>query len=88
MTLTTHFIAVEADRQIDQTGPIKESMASWIERSCGDVTEVTKRRRICNYSEETAIYSYILSQKISLIEDDLAFIPWFHFFLFSFEDIY
>jgi len=44
LTLTTHFIAIEADHQIPKTGPIRESMASWIERFVGAAVEETKRR--------------------------------------------
>jgi len=34
LTLATHQIAVEADRQISKTGPIRESLGAWIERLC------------------------------------------------------
>lgn len=46
MTLTTHLIGVEAEKQIEMTGPIKESMGSWIERLCGDLVEDTRRRLV------------------------------------------
>jgi len=43
MTLATHQIAIEADLQISDTGPIRESMGAWIERLCFRVVEPTKR---------------------------------------------
>jgi len=43
LTLATHQIAVEADRQISKTGPIRESLGAWIERLCFRVVEPTKR---------------------------------------------
>lgn len=46
MTLTTHLIGVEAEKQIEMTGPIKESMGSWIERLCGDLVEDTRTRLV------------------------------------------
>jgi len=44
MTLTTHLISVEADLQIDATGPLGEAMSSWIERLCGIAVEDLRRR--------------------------------------------
>jgi len=46
MTLTSHLIAIEADLQIELTGPILESMSSWIERFCGELVEDTRRRLV------------------------------------------
>lgn len=44
LTVSFHHLVVEANYQIDFTGPIKESMASWIERICFDCVEPVKRR--------------------------------------------
>ena len=44
MTLSVHQVLVEAERQIPKTGPIKESMSSWIERLCKLIVEPTARR--------------------------------------------
>ena len=43
-TISTHMIGVEADHQIPKTGPIKESMSSWIERKNQKAVEETMRR--------------------------------------------
>jgi len=47
MTLATHQIAIEADLQISDTGPIRESMGAWIERLCFRVVEPTKSGYLC-----------------------------------------
>jgi len=43
-TLSLHQILIEADFQLEMTGPIKESMGFWIERLCKRVVEPTSRR--------------------------------------------
>jgi len=43
-TLAVHQLLVEADKQIDVTGPIKESMGWWVERMCKSCVEPTIRR--------------------------------------------
>jgi len=60
MTLTTHLISVEADLQIDATGPLGEAMSSWIERLCGIAVEDLRRRRITKSPEKTMTRSYLL----------------------------
>jgi len=44
LTVTFHHLVIEADFQIEHSGPIQEAMASWIERICFDCVEPTKRR--------------------------------------------
>jgi len=44
LTLCTHQIFVELDYQIDQTGPIRDSLGVWIERICKTAVEPTVRR--------------------------------------------
>ena len=44
LTLCTHQIVIELDHQIDATGPIKDSMGSWIERICKQAVEPTVRK--------------------------------------------
>jgi len=60
MTITTHFVAIEADIQIDFTGPIREAMSSWIERLCGMLVEDIRRRRVCNRPIKTCARAYAL----------------------------
>jgi hypothetical protein len=43
-TITNHLIIVEADGQIPVTGPIKESMGSWVERMMFMLLEQVRRR--------------------------------------------
>jgi len=50
LTISFHQLCVEADFQIDATGPIKESLGFWIERLCFDVVEPVKRRSL-NFSK-------------------------------------
>jgi len=57
MTITTHFVAIEADIQIDFTGPIREAMSSWIERLCGMLVEDIRRR--FEYFQKQAKFKYI-----------------------------
>ena len=62
MTLSTHFVAFEANLQISQTGPIRDSMSSWIERLCGTMVEDIRRRRICYLPEKTMIRAFLMRQ--------------------------
>lgn len=43
-TISTHLVIVEADKQIPVTGPIAESMGSWVERLMNNLVEQTRRR--------------------------------------------
>jgi len=79
MTLATHQIAIEADWQISDTGPIRESMGAWIERLCFRVVEPTKRMAICARPDMAAI-RYILMRHLLLCYEDqvpniAAYIP-------------
>jgi len=60
MTVSTHFVGVEADHQIEYCGKIREAMSSWIERVCGAVVEDTRRRRVCVFPETSMIRSCLL----------------------------
>jgi len=60
LTLCTHQIFVELDYQIDQTGPIRDSLGVWIERICKIAVEPTVRRRISASPELTIVRSGIL----------------------------
>ena len=42
--ISLHLVAVEADHQIPQTGPIRESMAAWVERLNFTLVEQIQRR--------------------------------------------
>jgi hypothetical protein len=43
-TISTHMVVVEADLQIPVTGPISESMGSWVERLMFTLLEHSRRR--------------------------------------------
>jgi len=43
-TISTHMVVVEADHQIPVTGPIRESMGSWVERLMFSLLEHVRRR--------------------------------------------
>ena len=76
MTLATHQIVVEADHQINSTGPIKESMGWWVERMCKTCVEPTSRRFFFSFS--LALYSSNLSIWLFV----LFFVFCFLFFVF------
>jgi len=71
LTLCTHQIVIELDRQIDQTGPIKETMGQWIERVCKRVVEPTRRRRICNSPEQTIMRGVLIRFYLSCYEQEI-----------------
>jgi len=61
LTVSLHHLVVEADREIDYVGPIREAMASWIERICFDVVEPTKRRFLFRiFKRQKHFTSYLL----------------------------
>jgi len=61
-TLATHQAVVEADYQIEYTGPLPETMASYIERFNLRVVEPVRRRRVCRSPETGIIRGYLLEQ--------------------------
>jgi len=64
LTLSTHLIAVEADKQIDFAGVLKESMGTWIERLCGSIVEETRRRLFIAFNELSYIkINFFLKKK-------------------------
>lgn len=71
LTVSFHHLVIEADNQINFTGPIKEAMSSWIERICFDCVEPTKRRRLCNAPEKTIIRSFLIRHYLNSHESSL-----------------
>ena len=76
MTLATHQIVVEADHQINSTGPIKESMGWWVERMCKTCVEPTSRRFF-----SLSLFFPLLCTQV------LFFVFSFLFFVFCFQEI-
>jgi hypothetical protein len=52
-TISAHMIVVEADYQIPVTGPIRESMGSWVERLMFSLLEHVRRRYFSLNSDST-----------------------------------
>jgi len=51
-TISTHLVVAEADLQIPVTGPITESMGSWVERLMFTLLEHTRRRSSLGFAVE------------------------------------
>lgn len=79
LTLTLHQIIVEADKQIDATGPIAESLGFWVERMCKICVEPTVRRRVSARPEKTIFRAMLVRHLISCYKSDIPdiskFIP-------------
>jgi len=78
-TLAVHQLLVEADKQIDVTGPIKESMGWWVERMCKSCVEPTIRRRVSAAPDKTIMRSILVKHMLfsyeKYIPDITEFLP-------------
>ena len=52
-TISTHMAVVEADYQIPVTGPIRESMGSWVERLMFSLLEHVRRRYYLSFLDSS-----------------------------------